>query len=430
MIDSSDQSRKRNFALLLLLGAGLFFSLCALLYHPNLLDQLNPIPPVSQVIDKITRTRITFLGVGVGALVLVDISGRIARLAAWLQKQWVTNMVLSVLTLAVPLTFFEMALKPFASSEMTTIFMRDEELGWRLRPNTVGTWGGQPVQINGKGLRGPELPYEKPAEAFRILYLGDSVTFGFRIAADRAIFPYQVARMLEERLERPIETVNAGVGGYSPWQEYRYLAQEGLNYQPDLIVVSFVLNDVTEKFELVQFGGFWEGYQVTHTSFSRFDDWASRSSILYFLKQAGVALRADQQQAAVVQEMLDVEMLAKQPDHPDVQTAWQLTLENLGQIFDLAAGHDIPVVVVIFPFTFQFEDAQTLSAPQQTLTDYAVSRQIPVLDLLPPLAATMAAERTTPAAYFLDVDHPTPLGHRVVAEMIMEFLVAEELVSD
>lgn len=416
-----ERKTQPNFALLLLLSTGLFFIACALIYHPDLLNKMDPIPAVADVSDKITQARLTFLGLGLALLVLGGLGGRAIGLSAWLRNQTVTNIVLALLTIAVPITFLELALKPFASSEATTIFTRDESLGWRLQPNAEGTWGGVPVKINGKGLRGPELPYEKPVDTSRILYLGDSVTFGFLIADDQATFPHQVGQILEARLSQPIETVNAGVGGYSPWQEYRYFAAEGLNYQPDLVIVSFVLNDVTEKFELLQFGGFWEGYQVTHTAFSQFDYWASRSSILYFLKQAGVALRNRQQGAALIQESLDVDMLALQPDNPDVQTAWQITLENLGAIFELAADRDIPVALVIFPYTFQFEDVQASAAPQQGLTQYAVSQDIPVLDLLPLLSESMAVEGVAPSAYFLDDNHLSPLGASVVAEMIVAF---------
>jgi lysophospholipase L1-like esterase len=249
------------------------------------------------------------------------------------------------------------------------------------------------------------------------------VTFGFLLANEADTFPYQVERLLEDHLDREVETINAGVGGYSPWQEYRYFADEGLKYNPDLVIVSFVLNDVTEKFELARFGGRWEGYQVAHTAFSRFDAWASRSSIIYFLKQIGIKIRHSGQSAALVQEKLDVEMLAYQPTHPDIERAWELTLTNLAQIFDLANDYGIPVVLVVFPFTFQFEDVVGTSAPQQKLVDFAQAHQVPVFDLLPHLSVKMKAAGAKPDDYFLDEDHPSVRGSAVIAEMIAAFLM-------
>lgn len=416
-------STNRNFTSLMLIGSGLLFLLAAALYQPKLLELLDPVPPVWKVVTRIEQTRLTFLQFGILCVLLGVLLARIPTFSRWTRQPLVMNFALTALTIALPLTFLEVGLKPFASREATTIFMRDEALGWRLRPNAIGTWGGVPVEINAKGLRGPELPYEKPDDDWRILYLGDSVTFGFLLADVAATFPYQVEHLLEQQGERDVETVNAGVGGYSPWQAYRYFADEGTKYNPDLVIVSFVLNDVTEKFELSRFGGRWEGYQVTHTAFSQLDLWASRSSTVYFLKQIGIALRNDQRQSALVQEKLDVEMLAYQPAHPDVERAWEITLANLAQIVDLAAEKDIPVALVIFPFTFQFDDVAGTSAPQQRLTTFAQSHDIPVLDLLPHLAAKTKAEHSQPADYFFDEDHLTARGSTVVAEMIVTFLL-------
>ena len=432
-----------NFTYILLSGAGYLFTLVAALYNETLLGLLETDPAGHDVVDKIQRVRLDFLVIG---LVLVFIAALIRKLStqfvrfAWLQKPLTTNILLSLLTFAIPITVLELAFKPFVSTEATTIFMRDEALGWRLRPNTIGTWGGVPVKINAKGLRGPEVAYTKPADTFRILYLGDSVTFGFLLFHDEETFPYQVEMVLEERLNQEnVETVNAGVGGYSPWQHYRYLAGEGLRYAPDLVGVGFVLNDVTEKFDLFRFGGSEEGYQLEHTAFSNFDHWASRSSILYVGKQLGARLRfsrqvSDIRQAAIVQEALKVEMLAYEPEHPDVRAAWQLTLDNLGQIFTLAQGRDIPVALVVFPFTFQFEDVEdvedviALSTPQTIVSQYARNQGVPVLDLLPLLAQTIAQAGLTPSTYFLDRDHLSPLGSEVVAIMIADFLQQEGLV--
>ena len=416
-----------NFFYILLLGSGLLFLAATLFYNVAWLSLLDTRPPAYKVSDRIKATQLNFVFIGLGLVLGAELARRIPKLAGWTQKPFLTNSLLSILTFVLPIIFLELAFKPFASREATTIFLRDDELGWRLRPQAEGSWGGVVVKINGKGLRGPELPYAKPADRFRILYLGDSVTFGFRLARDEQTFPYQVEAILEERLKQEIETVNAGVGGYSPWQEYGYFAREGLKYDPDLVVVSFVLNDVTEKFELLRYGGTWEGYQVTHTVFSEFDRWASKSSLLYFIKLAGTRLRSSQtvRQGAIIREKLEVEMLARQPAHPDAQTAWRITLDNLGKIFTLAREHDIPVLLVIFPFTFQFADPEALSAPQMTLRQYAQAQDIPVLDLLPPLAQRMTAAGLTPAAYFLDEDHLSPGGSEVVAGIMVDFMQQE-----
>lgn len=417
-------TRPINIPYLLILGTGLLFLSVALIYSEGVLTWFDTDPPAKKVAVQIGEARWLLVWFGLGSLFISELIRRQGWLSMQLQRPLATNILLSILSVTVPLSLAEISLKPFARSEATPIFMRDSQLGWRLRPNASGTWGGVPIKINDKGLRGPTLDYNKPENVFRILYLGDSVTFGFLIEDDADTFPAEAERLLEAKTERQIETINAGVGGYSPWQQARYLADEGLKYEPDLIIVSFVLNDVTEKFQLAQFGGKRQGYQVEHTLFTTFDRWASRSSILYHLKQVALRLQASQvaQTQIRLQEKIDVEMLAHQPDHPDIQAAWQITLDNLNQIFQLAKHNDIPIALIIFPFTFQFDDIEGLSAPQHQLTQFAEEHHVPTLNLLPVLSEKMKTDNLPPDAYFFDEDHLSHYGSEVVAEMIVEFL--------
>ena len=48
----------------------------------------------------------------------------------------------------------------------------------------------------------------------------------------------------------PIETVNTGVVGYNTIQELARLEQVGLAYQPDVVVLTFVVNDLLETFSI------------------------------------------------------------------------------------------------------------------------------------------------------------------------------------
>ena len=134
-------------------------------------------------------------------------------------------------------------------------------------------------------------------------------------------------------------------------------------------------------------------------------------------------------EGAKKQEQLNVRDLALQPDRPDVKKAWQITLGNVKKIFDFCKERDIPVVLVVFPFVFQFaEDMDSLSAPQKTLCEFARSHQVPAIDLLPLLAKSMKEENKTPGDYFLDQDHLSRLGAQRVAIMISDFIQQNKLI--
>jgi hypothetical protein len=110
----------------------------------------------------------------------------------------------------------------------------DERLGWSLKPLSYGVSNrtGYDIEyrINSKGLRDDETPYEKPEGIFRIVLLGDSLTFGYGVPIDK-----HFSRLLEGYLTNG-EVINMGVGGYGVDQELLFLRSEGFRYHPDLVL--------------------------------------------------------------------------------------------------------------------------------------------------------------------------------------------------
>jgi hypothetical protein len=107
------------------------------------------------------------------------------------------------------------------SDEMVRrIFEPDPELIWRLRRNLVEPDEDVPfrgVISNAQRLRErDEVPLEKDANEVRVLFLGDSVTFGWRLDIDDT-FVERTERTLGERFPgKRIRCINAGVPMTSP----------------------------------------------------------------------------------------------------------------------------------------------------------------------------------------------------------------------
>jgi lysophospholipase L1-like esterase len=129
------------------------------------------------------------------------------------------------------------------------VFDSHPDLIWRLKKNMLFPEADHPfrgVISNEQRLRGLEsVPLEKGPKETRILFLGDSVTFGWRLPFDET-FVERTQRELRERFPgRTIRCINAGVPGYSLFQGWRVLEREGFAYQPDLVVLAFGPNDTT-----------------------------------------------------------------------------------------------------------------------------------------------------------------------------------------
>jgi hypothetical protein len=131
-------------------------------------------------------------------------------------------------------------------------------------------------------------------------------------------------------------------------------------------------------------------------------------------------LGEDLRLGAIKQEQLDVATLMRRPEQPNVRTAWDFALADVQRIADWCGARDIPVLLVVFPFTVQLDDPAGLSAPQKVIVSYANARGIPTIDLLPLLVDRVRSAGALPSDLFIDHDHLSLEGHRVVAGLLRE----------
>ncbi len=114
----------------------------------------------------------------------------------------------------------------------------------RLPPNDYEhvTWG-HPVVNNRLGFREREFEMPKPAGKFRIMVLGDSLTWGAGLTEDQRYTQLLENRLREECPHVEIEVLNFGRPG-APTTAERDLLDEHIDtVQPDLVVVGFCVND-------------------------------------------------------------------------------------------------------------------------------------------------------------------------------------------
>lgn len=119
------------------------------------------------------------------------------------------------------------------------IFMPDPEgiLPFRVRPSSQGFLFRSHISINSLGMRGPEIPVDK-GNAYRIVALGESTTFGCTLNPEDKPWPELLEQMIRERIHpsRPVEVINAGVPAYDLKQNVHRLDREILPLKPDMII--------------------------------------------------------------------------------------------------------------------------------------------------------------------------------------------------
>jgi len=130
-------------------------------------------------------------------------------------------------------------------------FQSDPMRRQRLAPGYTGWFAGVPVHINSLGFRDDrEYSLEKGPSTFRILVLGDSVTFGHGSVAEHT-YPFLFEQKLKAwRPDVDWQVWNLAVPGYNTSQELAHLLQVGPVYKPDLVIIGFFDNDLIENYDV------------------------------------------------------------------------------------------------------------------------------------------------------------------------------------
>ena len=147
-------------------------------------------------------------------------------------------------------------------------------LAWYV-PGATGTTGVAPVTINNLGLRDEyDYPFEKQPGCFRVLGLGDSMTFGKGVAE-----PETYLGRLEDRLKqrypgRCIEVLNAGQPNTNFFMQWIHYKLKWWQFNPDLVLVGFFVYNDTQLEEEE------EPYSLDWMEFIDRNDWLKSSHLV------------------------------------------------------------------------------------------------------------------------------------------------------
>jgi lysophospholipase L1-like esterase len=152
---------------------------------------------------------------------------------------------------------------------------------YRHKSPDVEVW----FRINSQGLRADrDYPKEKPAGVKRIVTLGDSFTIGYEVDVEDC-FSSVLERTLRER-GHAVEVLNAGVSGYSNAEACLYLERELIQYDPDVVVLSFYTNDIQDNLRTELFrldGSTLVPYHESYVPLGRLGTFLNTNPLLSFL---------------------------------------------------------------------------------------------------------------------------------------------------
>jgi lysophospholipase L1-like esterase len=292
-----------------------------------------------------------------------------------------------------------------------------------------------PQVINSAGFRDREFPIPREEGAFRIAAIGDSVTYGHECAQEAA-YPKQLERLLNAAAGDAApryEVLNFGVTGYNIPQVVERLRVLALDYQPDVILYGYVLNDPQAfSFE----GGVLRDSlaerehrfrEVTGGGLAR----AMARSRLFLWARHLYAVEAPKE-STLKEPQQDPGMIAAGQGRIDryfrsLYTAAEPSRRfsaGMAELASLAGARGIPVLVAIFPLFLTSEGEYPFADLHALVADEARRNGFRALDLLPAFEAAAAGLGGEISLNFL---HPNALGYRVAASALLLWLDALEL---
>jgi lysophospholipase L1-like esterase len=315
-----------------------------------------------------------------------------------------------------------------ADAKQSGIFEGDPLLLWRLKPNLDrAVWDFTVLSTNSQHLRsqspadsvGPKQP-----GALRIVCLGDSVTFGFRVPVvwpdkpteyDPEWLPFSM--LLEKQLKdanpgRQIDVVNMAVPGYTSHQGLAWLRRDLNTLNPDLIVVSFGWNDAS------------------------LSDVPDRAAVNTSWPAVGTRWLIDHSQAfAHATRWLRSGLQAKEENQPPLRERPQARvsqdeyLANMLGIEQLARQHGAAVIVMTAPY----RDHSSEASEADLMLQYRIAlgttmrqRKIPFLEI------KELTEDAYPAneGWFGERIHPNHMGHRLIASELLKLIATSRMLPD
>ena len=117
--------------------------------------------------------------------------------------------------------------------------------------------------VNSLGFRGQEFSKKKDKDTLRVFCSGGSTT-ACDSNNDNQTWPYKLQEYLQDKTQKKIEVINAGVQGWYSYQELLRFKEEILNYDPDVLILHEGWNEEFE-YSSLGLGTKWKPCTVRNT---------------------------------------------------------------------------------------------------------------------------------------------------------------------
>lgn len=290
------------------------------------------------------------------------------------------------------------------------MYQYDENLGFSLVPGFKGYFPNTktPIAINNNGLRDIEHDYYHRKNITRILFLGGSIPFGSEIESGSS-FPQMTGKGLS-REGFSIEVINAGIGGYLASQEEDYYYLELYKYNPDIVIMSIVLDDL-EKPDINKIKENFENYNdpgIASIDKSRIETAMKKvCHSCVFLYSLTLKEQKKESRINKYQQWYD----------EDLTNDFFSIITRLNNNITASGGK---LIILLFPYTWQFNNSENTGFyPQEKIISFSNKNNISFVNL----AESFDNEKFKD--YYLKNNeiHPNILGNEKIGEILTRKII-------
>ncbi len=354
-------------------------------------------------------------------------------LIQWLQRCGLLlgSLILCLAGLEATVRVFDLGPQVMPVVDFTLGLSDNPVLQYELLPRAAESSDPLSPLISSRGHRDREYPVASPEGTFRIVCVGDSICYGYGVKR-KECFSTRLEDLLNRLpLQGPLkfEVLNLGVPGYNATQVIEYLRSRGLDYQPDLVMYAYCLNDPQGfSLELAALRAQLNTAQSTYRDalVGRAVRGLNRSRaylLIRYLIQARTAEGREHREAYSPHD--DRQVVAHAENKlgayftglHNEERRWLTAFDELAA---LTSTRDLPAQVVTFPL-FSELDHYPLAGLHRTIAAALARRSLSGLDLLQVYLAGAGAGPV------LNVDplHPSPAGHQLAAAAMLCHLVRQ-----
>jgi len=361
------------------------------------------------------------------------------------------NSLLFVISIFVSIIFAELLTRVFYDPALGTYaglsgsYEKHGELGWlpkkkfQGRHDRPGSFESS-FSTNSLGLRDREHGIPRKRNIARIVALGDSFTWGFAVNDGE-----NFTDILETKLDNT-EVINLGVSAYDLRQQVDYFNKLGILFDPDILLLAFVMNDIypaklDAAEESQKVGATQDAFQNSFRDakrilaensalYSLLRDFVNHNSLLFNV----FAKFGLKEAKGGFGDLHDNLRPALRQYPPELGRRWEITKKRLLDLKRTCDRNGIRLIIAIVPLEawldekllrkiliytiYKIEDFD-LQKPYRLMQEFADRNDIEIVD---PLSAFKEAVALGATLYLKKDIHFSKDGHRLFADQIVKYL--------